>query len=395
MPVSGNDPQKCITLSGRVDSDNALSVEKEIGEKLQKLGIEDPVIDVENLDYISSVGLRMILRMKKNYPHLSIINASSGIYEIFDMTGFTQMMDVTKAYRKISVEGCEEVGRGANGILYRMDQENVVKVHSDRDALEEIEHEREKARIAFVLGVPTAISYEVVRVGDHYGSVFELLDAVSFSNILANEPEKMDWCVKEYVKLLRLLHATHAPQGKLPDIRERVLKWLDLAATVLPDDDTQKIRDLVESVPYDDRLIHGDCHTKNILMQNDEAILIDMETLATGHPVFELATMFVAYVGLSELDHRQVMDFQGYDFEISQEFWNRSLAAYLGTGDTEYIGKIEDKVRLVACVRLIYFALSHGWMEKPDGPRNVDFWKERVSVLLGRVDTLLFEVPDV
>ena len=47
------------------------------------------VIDADDLEYISSAGLRVILRVRKLSPELKIINASSAIYEIFEMTGFT------------------------------------------------------------------------------------------------------------------------------------------------------------------------------------------------------------------------------------------------------------------------------------------------------------------
>ncbi|MBR0085199.1 MAG: hypothetical protein IJL97_01480, partial [Lachnospiraceae bacterium] len=71
---------------------------------------------------------------------------------------FTEMMTVEKAYRVVSVEGCEEIGRGANGTIYRIDRDNVVKVYNNADALEDIQHEREVAKLALILGIPTAIS---------------------------------------------------------------------------------------------------------------------------------------------------------------------------------------------------------------------------------------------
>ena len=75
--------------------------------------------------------------------------------------------------------------------------------------------------LALILGIPTAISYDVVKVGDSYGSVFELLNARSFSKILATEPDKMDWCVKEYTEMLKKIHGTVVPKGKLPDMRDQ------------------------------------------------------------------------------------------------------------------------------------------------------------------------------
>lgn len=56
-------------------------------------------MDAEKLDYISSAGLRVILRLRKNEAGLRIIHAQSSVYEILEMTGFTEMMPVEKAYR--------------------------------------------------------------------------------------------------------------------------------------------------------------------------------------------------------------------------------------------------------------------------------------------------------
>ena len=208
-----------ISLSGRIDSNNAAETEQQLRAQLTQPGAP-LVLDAAGLQYISSAGLRVILRLKKSNPELSIVNVNSEVYEILDMTGFTEMMHVEKAYRVVSVAGCEEIGRGANGSIYRIDQDNVVKVYNNADALTDIRHEREVAKLALILGIPTAISYDVVRVGDSYGSVFEFLNASSFSKILANEPEKLDWCVQEYVKMLKTIHETVVPKGKLPDMKD-------------------------------------------------------------------------------------------------------------------------------------------------------------------------------
>ena len=155
-----------IRLEGRIDSNNAPDVEKELTGILEEAKADDVVFDAEGLEYISSAGLRVMLHVRKKYPGMSIVNVKSDVYEIFDMTGFTEMIDVRKAYRVVTVDENEIIGRGANGSIYRIDQDNVVKVYNNADALGEIQHEREVARLALILGIPTAISYDVVRVGD-------------------------------------------------------------------------------------------------------------------------------------------------------------------------------------------------------------------------------------
>ena len=185
MNTSWDNDKLTIELEGRIDSGNAAEVENEITEAMKEKEPSSVVLDAEDLEYISSAGLRIILRLRKKHPDLKIVNVRSDVFEILEITGFTEMMTVEKAYRKVSIEGCEEIGRGANGSLYRIDSDNVVKIYNNADALDDIQHEREVARLALILGIPTAISYDVVKVGDCYGSVFELLNARSFSKILS------------------------------------------------------------------------------------------------------------------------------------------------------------------------------------------------------------------
>ncbi len=379
-----------IELNGRIDSNNAPQIEKTVLEQLEGQDGASVVIDAGGLEYISSAGLRVLLRVRKSHPDMTITGVSSEVYEILDMTGFTEMMTVEKAYRVVSVEGCEEIGRGANGTIYRIDQDNVVKVYNNADALADIQHEREVARIALVLGIPTAISYDVVKVGESYGSVFELLNARSFSKILSKEPDKLDWCVKEYVDMLKKIHGTPVPAGKLPDMRETAVDWAAFMKEHLPEKAGEKLYALVEAVPHDDHMIHGDYHTKNLELQGDEVLLIDMDTLAVGHPVFELASMYNAFIGFAEYDHEVIKAFQGFDFETAQTFWNKVLAAYLDTEDEARIREVEDKARVVGYTRLVRRAIRRKGLENEKSRAEIELWTRELLELLERVDTLVF-----
>jgi uncharacterized protein (TIGR02172 family) len=379
-----------IVLSGRIDSSNAPDWEKKIREKLAGKEGEPLAVDTVLLEYISSAGLRLILRVKKKNPDLRLINVSPEIYEILDMTGFTEIIQVEKAYRVISVQGCEVVGHGANGTIYRIDQDNVVKVYDNADALQNILKERELAKLAFILGIPTAISYDVVRVGDSYGSVFEFLNARSFTRILIEEPDKLDWCVHEYVKMLRIIHTTLIPAGKLPDMKKTVLSWAGFLKDYLPTEAGEKLVSLVEEIHHDYHMIHGDYHTKNLVLQNDEVFLIDMDTLAVGHPIFELGSIFNAYSGFSEIDHTVIERFQGINLETGKKFWHKCLAAYLVTDSEDRIREVENKARIIGYTRLIRRAIRRNGMETEQGRKEIDHWRNELIQLLDETDTLVF-----
>ena len=379
-----------VWLSGHIDSTNAEAVKEELFGKIGDA--EGPVtVDASDLEYISSAGLRILLQLRKKHAELHITDVSPEVYEILDVTGFTQMMDVTRAYRKVSIEGCEIIGKGANGTIYRIDQDNVVKVYNNADALDDIRHEREVAKLALILGIPTAISYDIVKIGDSYGSVFELLNARSFSKILATEPERIDWCVKEYVELLHKIHDTEVPEGKLPDMKKTAIKWATFMKDYLPDETGSKLLQLVEDVPYNNHMIHGDYHTKNVELTNDEVLLIDMDTLAVGDPVFEFASIFNALIGFYELDHDRILEFQGFSYDTSVTFWNKVMAAYAGTDDASVLKSLEDKARVIGYTRLIRRSIRRGGLNNEKGKKEIDHWTKELIDLVSRIDALSYK----
>ena len=106
-------------LAGRVDTSNANQVEQTIQSIKSETSASNYIVDAAKLEFISSAGLRVILKLLKELKQLKIINVSSEVYEIFDMTGFTDMLTVEKAFRQISIDGCELIARGGNGCVYR------------------------------------------------------------------------------------------------------------------------------------------------------------------------------------------------------------------------------------------------------------------------------------
>ena len=377
-----------IAVEGRIDASNAtLAEEKIFAIKKENEGMHT-VIDADNLEYISSAGLRVILKVRKEEPKLAIINVAPEVYEVFDMTGFTDMVTVEKAYKRMSVEGCEFIAKGANGAVYRYDDETILKTYYSKDALPEIQQERESARKAFVLGINTAIPYGIVRVGDGYGTVTELLNAVNITKLLCQDPMNIEKAVDYYVDLLKSIHATEAEEGDFPDMKETALGWANFVADYIPEDQGKKLLALVEAVPKQNTMMHGDYHTNNIMIQNGEPILIDLDTLCVGHPIFELGSMFNAFLGFSALDHNVIKSFMGYDHDTAKRFWNMSLKKYLGTDDEELCRSVEQKAMIIGYTRLLRRSVRRP--DEADSLAMVAHCKEMLAKLLENVDSLIF-----
>ncbi len=376
--------------NNKIDTTNAAACEAEIMDAIGKCdGIKTVVIDMEKMEYISSVGLRLVLKLKKMFPDTKVVNASPEVYEIFDMTGFAEMMEVKKAYRKLSVDGCEVIGEGAKGIVYRYNGDTIVKVYKNNDSLPEIMKERELARKAFVLGIPTAISYDVVKVGDKFGSVFELLDAKSLSKLMAEEPENIPKYSKIYAGLLKQIHETTVKPGDMPSVKRLPRKWINGCRGYIPEDQWEKFNDMIEKTPDPETMIHGDYHTNNIMVQNGEVLLIDMDTLSYGHPIFELANTFITYVGFGEVDPKNVENFIGVPYEDAIKIWNCFLPEYLGTDDPARIREVQDKAALLAYSRLLSRTPRMDYT--PEFKEYViNYAKNRIAELLPTIDTLTF-----
>ena len=377
-----------ISVEGRIDASNAAEAEEKIFNIKNDNTEKHTVVDADKLEYISSAGLRVILRLRKEEPKLAIINVASDVYEVFDMTGFTDMVTVEKAYQRMSVEGCEFIAKGANGAVYRYDDETILKTYFAKDALPEIKQERENARKAFVLGINTAIPYGIVRVDEGYGTVTELLNATSVTKMIRNNPDDLSEAAKYYVDMLKSIHAIKVEDGDVPDMKETALAWADFVASHLPEEQGKKLRALVEAVPKQNTLMHGDYHTNNIMVQNGEPLLIDMDTLCMGHPVFELGSMFNAFIGYSELDHQVTMDFFGYTHESAEKFWDMSLKMYLGTEDDEVCRSVAEKAMIIGYTRMLRRAIRRP--EEADSSAKIARCKEMLAYLLSKVDTLIF-----
>ncbi len=376
-------------LAGHIDSSNAAQAEQELNELRSRAPEAAVVLDLEKLAYISSAGLRVILRLRKEKPGLRIVNASTEIYEILEMTGFTEMMPVEKAYRRLSVEGCEVIGRGANGEVYRLDPDTIIKVYLNPDSLPDIHRERELARRAFVLGIPTAIPYDVVKVGDGYGSVFELLNAKSLAKLILAAPEKLDEYVLVYVDLLKKIHATEVRPGDMPDMKAVALDWADFLNGHLPPAQYEKLRRLIAAVPEDHHMLHGDYHVKNVMVQNGEVLLIDMDTLCMGHPVFEFASIFLAYRGFGELDHSVSEKFLGLDYDTCGTIWEKTLRLYFGTDEPARLDEIADKAKVIGYTRLLRRTIRRQ-SDTAEGQAIIANCKTQLAALLSRVDALTF-----
>lgn len=338
-----------INLEGRLDSSNANEIEKEIFDLIRNNSSDYIVFEAKNLEYISSAGLRVLLKVIQTSKEKVVMqNVNSTVGDILHMTGFNTLMKVTKAMREISVEGCKVIGRGGNGCVYRLDEDTIIKVYYEKTPLEAIEKERNLAQNAFLAGIPTAISYDIVKVGNLYGIVFEMIKAETFSSLMNKDPEKY---AVEYAKLLKKIHSTKADPNKFVSTKDIYKGFVDKLGNRLTAEEASKMKKFIDDIPDRDTILHGDYHPSNVMLQNDEPILIDMADVGYGHPIFDIAGAYVLLVNCAKSNPTVLKYYLGMEPETALKVWDIFAKTYFETEDQERLALIDQIISGYAMIR--------------------------------------------
>lgn len=277
-----------VELTGSINSGNAHEFEDALsGEPSSEEGV---IIDAGGLEYISSAGLRVLLAAKKRCKGkiFRVANVNDEVMNVFDVTGFSEIMDISRAVRQLSVEGCDRIGAGACGEVFRLDDETIIKLYYPRVKKEEIEQEKALAKKAFVMGVPTAISYDIVEADGRTGVVYELIKSKTIGELIRGDEDHLEEYVDMYAAVCRQIHGIEAEPGQLPSFKD--INRSDIPnVTGITEEERAYLHRFLDLVPDRMNCLHGDLNINNIMVQNGECCLIDMGEFSTGTPMFDLS----------------------------------------------------------------------------------------------------------
>ena len=295
-----------------------------------------------------------------------------------------------KKYREFSVDGCRLMGRGAKGKVYRYDEELVIKVFNRNNLYRDVEREVALSRRAFILGIPTAISFGIVSVGERWGAMYELLDSHTVSECIAKSPTQVDAYAAMMAELAHTVHGTMVtPQDGFPSVIGRLMSYVTDGIGREDKALAGRCMELLNAMPNADTLVHGDFHTGNVILQAGEPLLIDMDRIAVGHPMADLSDLHYFYVTLGEDDPAVVESFMEFSYATSCQFFDLFLRHYLGTDDDKRVAEVKEKASLLGYSRAIRRLRKRGEPSE-EGRRAIRRYVERIAELVGRLDTLAF-----
>jgi uncharacterized protein (TIGR02172 family) len=362
IQFTNNNGDATITLCGRLDTSVSTEIKSEIDKNLATAeNINSLTMDAEGLEYISSSGLRILLVLAKSYKNFKVVNVNPDVYDVLNMTGFSKIINVERALRQLSIDGCEQIGVGGVGTVYRLDGDTIIKVFREGTTIDEVRKEITMSKEAFVMGTPTAISFDIVKVGSQYGLVYELLNAETLSSCIKRSPERIDEYARLYANLFRQLHSIEVPaDSNVPNAIEHERQQILHVRRYFPQESIDLLLEILDAIPTSNRLLHLDLQVKNTMMQDNELMLIDMGEMGYGHPVLDLAHAYssmVLFVG----DYDATI---GIPRELGNKIWDIAINYYFEGQPAEVVELRKKQIDVVARIRnFSWLALSDSFPE--------------------------------
>ena len=340
-----------IKLTGSLDFDTTRKFDKEI----EVAGSKYIILDMKQCRYISSIGLRSLLMAYKNITRIGgsmiISDVSQSVKEILEITGFSKILDIRTPYREISLEGCEFISAGVCGECYRLDNETIVKLYGEGIDSKIAEQEKKIAKEAFILGVPTAISYDIISCNKRFGIVYEMIDAKLFSSIIIEDLESIPKYAVTLSKINKSIHAIKGDPQVFPDLKERFRGYINQMNVCLNPSEISFLQNQLEKLPDSKQCVHSDLHTSNIMIRNNEPIIIDMGDFSTGTYLFDIGLAYTIY-GLEELKFSELAT--KIPAAKGGELWKHFVKDYFSDKSEEEYVFFEQNKYFLGSLRLIY-----------------------------------------
>jgi len=174
---------------------------------------------------------------------------------------------------------------GGTAELYAWEPGRVLKLYWQGAALDAVEREAERTRIARAAGAPAPAVFDVVLVEDRPGVVFERSDGPSMLQAIGEDPARAEAVAQQLAGLHAALHERSG--AGLPPQREHLIRRINLGP--LPARNKSPVLAAVRGLAQGAALCHGDFHPGNVIMTTAGPRVIDWFDATAGNPAGDFA----------------------------------------------------------------------------------------------------------
>jgi len=258
-------------------------------------------------------------------------------------------------YKKIDLNDWVRSGEGATAMsfFHKTDPTLMLKlftgeVTTSRYAFKELKYSQHVE----ACGIQTPKAYDVVIAEGKLGIVYQrIYNKVSYSRIIADNPNNMNIVADMFVKELKELHSKKCDTEFFPGIKDIVTHSINGNKTF-----TKRMKyrllNFVEELGDSDCCLHGDPHTGNLILADKKTYWIDLGAFTHGNPWYDIGGVYFFYKFF--MGRLISKGFLHMNLKQLKQFWNQFVIDYIGKDDKTSIKEFEKKARKACLLFAIY-----------------------------------------
>lgn len=238
--------------------------------------------------------------------------------------------------RQIDVTGLEVVGVGKNAEVFKIDDDRILKLYRETVNKEVSYSQYMTSKYAYDYGINTAKVYEYVQCGERYGIIFEYIKAQKLAKYMRNSNEDSRVVANKLGRMLAQFHSIKVDSNKIPPLKTVYRSKVERFSKFMTDEQIERAVALIDLLPGKPVVLHGDFHKGNIFVKDDEFLVIDLDNMSVGSPMFDFIKMYctekITETDLPE-EMAQYYRAAGITDEMILEYMLSILEGYFGTDD--------------------------------------------------------------
>jgi len=262
--------------------------------------------------------------------------------------------------RNISLDDWIKEGHGFSADSYRNKKDDtlLLKLFYISNGEEFALDEYNRAIAVEKLGLPVPKVYEMVKVGDQTGIIYErILDKKSFGRLCSDDPENIPKYARYFAKYSNLLHHTKCDTSFFPRRKDAAKAIIEKNAGIIGEDIKAFMLKLVDDSKDCDTCLHNDLQPGNMVMgwcngfegrekapdEENKVYFIDLGSFGYGDPLFDLAAIYLSMVEYK--NEGSNIELLHMTPEMDDIFWPNYVAEYIGSDKPEDMAAFEHQVR--------------------------------------------------
>ena len=241
--------------------------------------------------------------------------------------------------------GLKLIGVGKNAEVFQIDDERILKLYRESVTGEVSYSQYKTSRYAYKFGINTAKVYDYVKCGNRYGIIFEYVKGQKLAQYMSAPGIDGVDAARKLGAMLRRIHELEIDRDNLLPLKTVYKAKVERFSRFMTEEQTERLVKLIDLLPGKPVVLHGDFHKGNIFVRDKEYVVIDLDNMSYGSPLFDFIKMYctekITEKDLPE-DLARYYREAGITDETICEYMYHILEGYFKTTDRKLLEKYDE-----------------------------------------------------